>query len=529
MKNRFYYIVIIFFLFTTSCLEEGSPLFSFRSLTAELMVTNDSAYLYHSALIDTVTDLNFIDAEVQGDIFGISDSFDIISYGHCWLINENFDTLNLEYPEVNDSRTIFKIKSDTVTTLSGDDEISFTSFLNPLLVDQLYYIRTFIITENISSGKIDTGYNQVVTTFRTRTPRDVWFYVGSIADQGTFGVREDAVSFVLEEDGKEYAYITTGSKTNANVNGEIVNNTPMQDTWKYDYQTETWESRANFQDKRDRAVAFVIDNEGYVGTGTYTYEDDNDPMPEKDFYKYNPVNNEWTSWGAGIDSMPENAERYDAVAFSIKVNGKEYGYVGLGAWEDKRLRKDFYRFDPTASEGSQWKWQKNYPMLDDEAGKIEAVAAVVNNIAIVGSGLSGNNNTDAYYTKDFYKYDAESNEWASISTFPGNPRADAVAFGLSFERDGVQKNYFYVATGRTETSGVLLNDLWAYDTDLSTWKNKSDIEDNGDVAEAREGGVAFSINKSHVAYGATARAYVLLGKKVDGSTYLMTKFWEYLP
>ena len=524
MKKYFSYITIILLIFiTTGCLEEGLPLFSIRNIHNKIMVTNDSAYLYLSAEVDTIAFRGIENAQIQGDIFNISDSVELKAYGHCWRLNSTEDTTIMLYPMVTDSKTFFDIKSDTVETSLDAEQINFISDLNALEIEHQYFVRSFVITQDKNSGRIDTGYNQTVTKFTTKLPIDVWFYIGDL-EQGN--VREDAVSFVLNEDGKDYAYFATGW------DGFQL----KDDMWKYDYETG-WAQVAPFRGgNREKAIAFVIDKgkgkgeEAYVGTGSSNHFE---PEGERDIFRYYPVQN---SWHEGVDSLPSNTDRYDAIGFSLVVqndegNDVQRGYVALG----KRTypREDIYEYDfekdTTGHPYSAWTKKENY----SGGVRTEAVVAVINNQAVVGFGLTRDASTqEESYTNNFYIYDPSntSTPWRSIANCPGEPRANAIAFGMSFERNGLQNNIVYVGTGRGYNNGAdtLYNDIWGYDLNQNTWLPKSDIREDFTIAFAREGAIAFVISKEVVFYGTNVRGFVTLGRNKEGTSG-MTKLWEYLP
>lgn len=527
MKKYFSYTAILLLLFATGCLKDGTPLFSIRNIHSKIMVTNDSAYLNLSAEIDTAVFRGIEYAEIQGNIYDISDSVELVAYGHCWRINSTDDPNILYYPVVTDSRTYFDIKSDTVVTPSTEKQFIYNSNLNDLEIEHQYFVRSFVLTRNINTGKIDTGYNQTVTKFQTKLPIDVWIYTGE-DDLTQNNVREDAASFVLNEDGIDYAYFTTGW------NGFQL----KDDTWKYDYETNTWQQRAQFRGgAREKAIAFVIDKgqgkgeEAYVGTGSSNH---NNPEPEADMYKYSPRTNLWST---GVDSLPKNTGRYDAIGFSLTVQNSQgrdvqRGYVALG--------KRTYPF----SDIFEYDWEKDdnplytYPAwtkkdLYPGGVRTEAVVAVINNQAVVGFGLTRDPSTgDESYTNNFYIYDPSntSNTWRNIPSCPGEPRANAIAFALSFERDGLQNNIVYVGTGRGDNNGAdtLYNDIWGYDLNQNVWLPKSEIRADNKIAFARESAIAFVIKKDIVNYGANIRGFVTLGRNSAGTSN-MTKVWEYLP
>ena len=119
-------------------------------------------------------------------------------------------------------------------------------------------------------------------------------------------LRGGAVSFVI----KGKAYVGTGYIYKNN------NNVFFKDFWQYDPATETWTRIADFPgEARYNAISFSADGKGYVGLGR-----NNDSGNLKDFYEYNPDNNTWIK----IADFPD--ARSGAVAFVIN----DIGYIGTG-------------------------------------------------------------------------------------------------------------------------------------------------------------------------------------------------------
>lgn len=513
-KNTLYLFTIIVVLFYAGCkLEQGNPLFSLRDITATTMVTQDSAYLFFTAQQDTATYRGLEYAEIAVSIAETLDSMEIVAYGHCWLENqtEPIDTNIMLYPTLADKHTMFTIGADTVEASPSSALVNDTSQLHNLQIDHQYFVRSYIITKHKHSGRVDTGYNQITTKFWTRIPEDVWFYQGDIEN---INVREEAASFVLtKSDGTELGFYTTGYGTYGYSN----------DTWCYDYTTNTWSNKAGFTgSERESAVAFSIVDEdgfnyGYVGTG-YNRDADDEYKYKKDFWRYNLGLDGWQS----VAPMGSTTERANAVAFTLTVEelgiDKQYGYVSLGENAGAKFN-DLYQYD---IEDDSWTPRTNF----EYEGRSEAVAATINGeVAIVGSGTDANGT----YLNTFCIY-REGHGWNKINPCPEGGRANAVAFALSYERNGANKNMFYMVTGRA-ASGTLLNTMWAYDYNSGEWIERSEIVDTRTepiFAIAREGAVAFSIVKGHVEYGSLARGFVVTGRSTEGTSG-MTKFWEYLP
>ena len=111
----------------------------------------------------------------------------------------------------------------------------------------------------------------------------------------------------------------------------------------------SWDKRASFGGlKREKAVAFSIDNLGYVSCGVDTAE-----ITHNDLWSYDPSSDSWTQ----LASIP-GSERINAIAFAI--DGK--GYVGTGfSLDDGDLGiklSDFWECDPIAN---NWTEKANYP------------------------------------------------------------------------------------------------------------------------------------------------------------------------
>jgi len=174
--------------------------------------------------------------------------------------------------------------------------------------------------------------------FSAETPdgnpqKDFWRYDPEqnkwtrVADFGG-SARAFAVGFRIGEKG----YLGTGITSPINLF--------KQDFWEYDPTGDKWTQKADFGGGlRGWAAGFSINQKGYIGTGR-TVPDDritNDLGERKDFWEYNPANNQWIK---KTDFPADN--RTSATAFSI--NNK--GYVGTGVFEFDVYRKDLWEFTP---------------------------------------------------------------------------------------------------------------------------------------------------------------------------------------
>jgi hypothetical protein len=237
---------------------------------------------------------------------------------------------------------------------------------------------------------------------------------------------------------------------------------------------------------RSEAVAFVIDNFAYLGTGW-----DGLNTHYNDLWKYDPVHNTWSQ----VSSMPAGTGRSSAIGFS--ANGK--GYVGTG-FDGQKYLNDFYQYDPASD---SWTQKTPFP----GSPRYEAVAFGIGNLGYVGTGYDG---TSAQ--KDFYQYDPAADKWTTIG-FNGNARYGAVTW--------VYNNQAYLVTG--VNSGIMQTDFWVFDpaSGSDTWtslrpiyNNSNHVFDDGYTTIARWNASAFVIGN---------QAYLSTGENGVNNAYT----WDY--
>lgn len=245
-----------------------------------------------------------------------------------------------------------------------------------------------------------------------------------------------------------------------------------------------WVEKSTFNgDARGNAASFVIGDKGYVIGG---YNDDTSDF-YSDAWVYDSENNFWES----VTDFPGVA-RSGAVAFA--VDGK--GYVGTGIDEDGNLLQDFYVFDPTAAEGSEWS-----QIADFTNGRSRAIGFSVNGLGYVGTGNDGSNQ------KDFWEYDPATDVWTEINGYGGDKRRDATVFVID--------DVAYIGSGY---NNGYLEDFYSFDG--SSWIELTDIDDDADddddVSVLVSNSVGFAINgKGYYATGETGA--------------VSSSVWEYTP
>jgi len=503
-KTNYIFSIFILILFFSlgSCNKSDSDIIVWRKITSEIMVNGYGAYLFIKAEPDSVLYRGIHIAELQAKIFNISDTLEILGFGHVWSINN-------PNPTIKTASKVFT--SDSVSFNPNDSIIAYTSLLSGLELDTGYYARCFLIYKEENSGKVDTAYNQIVTQFRTLIPEDIWFYSGEMKVSGGSPLEsrtEAVVAQVYDSQYDKYSvYMGLG------YNGYML----LRDFYSYNQEDEVWTQKAQFLGPpRYKAVSFVIENNIYVGTGKTSISIDT--SYSRDFYKYNINSNQWIQ----IGSMPENTGRYGAIAWSIYDENKWWGFVGLG--KRNYARSDFFRYnysgeDPAnPQDTSLWIL---YSFSNTINARYDAIAISNGEIAFLGGGYNGSR-----VFNDYYLYNpADNNSLNPIINVPLQARYNAVANYVEFDRRGKNYKYFFIGTGQVDDN-TFLNDWYAYDLINKKWYEKSYIHEDFHEASPRAGAISFILKRDVVQYGLKIRIYVAGGHTQDG---LLNDMWEYLP
>jgi N-acetylneuraminic acid mutarotase len=306
-----------------------------------------------------------------------------------------------------------------------------------------------------------------------------WIYRGDFVG----AARSEAVVFVIGN----YAYIGTGIDNNFN---------RYNDLWQLQVVGDScvWFQLASAVNMvpRNSAVAFTINGQGYVGTGT------NGAVPYSDFWQYNPTTNQWNQIASVGDSATGFAPRVDAVAFGIQTAGTQgMGYVGTGNNLVTYL-KDFWAYDPSTN---AWSAEVSFNGYKRTA----AVSFVYKNCGYLTTGLG----TSGASVSDFWKFDPsqpDSSKWTELrhiqkystetydNAYTTIIRYNAVSFVLTGVKSDGGGDKAYVTTG---INGPLNDNTWEYDFATDLWVEKTPF-----VQAARQGAVGFSLqNRGFVALG----------------------------
>jgi hypothetical protein len=186
-------------------------------------------------------------------------------------------------------------------------------------------------------------------------------------------------------------------------------------TWSYNPQTGQWDELTAFPESMRRNPGiFAINNKIYLGTGynaslgIYT----------KDFWEYDATIDTWVQ----KTDYPGEA-RTGALSFGLGTSG----YIGAGYINNPSSGfADVWRYDSTTD---NWSQVADHPVAG--SGSLSYLAStILNEEAIVGMGLGGESVTTS---DDFYKYNANSDQWLQIAEYPYGTfsgRYPAVAFTI---------------------------------------------------------------------------------------------------
>ncbi|MDG1841772.1 MAG: kelch repeat-containing protein [Crocinitomicaceae bacterium] len=279
--------------------------------------------------------------------------------------------------------------------------------------------------------------------------------------------RSRAIAFSINDMG----YIGTGIDTSESV---------FNDLWQYDPVLDSWAQKANLPGVgRRNAVAFEINGNGYVGCGM-SHAQSQSGNALKDFWKYDPVNNQWSS----IDDF-DDGRIYFATGFSIGNKG----YVCGGKYGPNDYSDELWEYDPSTD---SWDKKEDFP----GGVRYQLTSFSISNFGYVGLGTDQD-----MHRKDLWRYDPSNDQWTQKVDFPASERACAHSFVIN------DKGYICMGT-----NGAMLDDLWQYDPIADYWSVK-----------ATYGG---SPRKNGVAFVALGKGYVGSGKGYSGKKQ---SFWAYTP
>lgn len=248
--------------------------------------------------------------------------------------------------------------------------------------------------KGITFSILGKGYYGLMENSSSNNVRDIWAY-DSEADSWE---QKNDFPFELTIDAavtiNDKGYVITQS-------GNLYEYDPLIDSWKY-LSTSPVPNRFGLS-------AFALGGNAYFGTGLSTLPDENGNYPFfKDFWKYDPIQNEWTQ----VADYPGEA-RAGAISFVIGSNA----YVGLGF-----LRKappifnDLYSYDAITG---TWDRMADLP-ITSAIGVIQFSSEIKGYV-----GLPQNK------TGLLFEYSPTDDAWRNVKPFPIENLVDSRSFLLN--------------------------------------------------------------------------------------------------
>jgi hypothetical protein len=197
----------------------------------------------------------------------------------------------------------------------------------------------------------------------------------------------------------------------------------FEDLIEYNPENNEWSEKKKFPGApRYNAVAFAINNKGYIGLGNNYSEVYND------FWEYNPVLNDWKR----IDDFPGNGTVYTQC---FPINNSVF--VGLGSVDFSETTKEFWEYNQITQ---NWSRKADFPFYYETAVNW-TYSLVIDNKAYFG--FCGD-------TKDLYIYDPDFDSWTHMGYTPGAERYFIKTFSinnigyLNFVSEGYDGNSSYI-------------------------------------------------------------------------------------
>ncbi len=240
-----------------------------------------------------------------------------------------------------------------------------------------------------------------------------------------FGARAGAMSFGI---GK-FIYMGGGEQKDLKT----------ADFWCYSEQFDCWTCLQEFPgDKKMEGVGFSLNGYGYWSLGK-DYKLSSGRFV-KDFYQYNSMTNSWSR----MEDFP-GAPRTNATVF---VAGKK-AFIGLGYAQD--YRADMYEFNP----GAKQKWKRIADFAGGPVSSATGIGLASSGYVIAGDSASNNK-------KFVYQYNPSTDSWKKIGDLPGHPRYFASGCAID-------SNLFIAGSGTAEGGEIVFKDFYVFNANTNQW------------------------------------------------------------
>lgn len=213
----------------------------------------------------------------------------------------------------------------------------------------------------------------------------------------------------------------------------------------------------------------------------------------------NTLFEDWWEYDPASNTWTQKADYgggivYHAAGFVIG----DYGYVGTGrvTASGNTLTKDFFRYDPQTNTWTQ---------LADYAGapRRGAVAFAIDGFGYLGTGEPQSGGS---MYNDFFRYDPGTDTWTAVAPMPTLGRVSGVGFELG--------GYGYVGTGGLGSWSNSQNDFWRYDPNTNQWTQMANV---GSIPRMESSG-----------FGLNGKGYILTGDNMSSGTNY-SDMYEYDP
>ena len=416
-----------------------------------------------STTISIPTDLAVNSAKIIGE--GVPGNKTIVAYGHCWSATNPLPQVLSDGNNTNfGSLSVQKEFESTLTGLDAGKKYYVRSYLRDS--DGFYYYSSDVQTFTTLS---EVGFDSVVVAEVTTFYASVHSLGSGISDRGflwSTDVNPPTVGNVGNGEKKGLGpQPELGGYSHEFLIPDLVVDQTIYARSYVEYSdgsisygkviaftiNSSWVEISSLPEIRSGAVAFSIDEAGYVGTGwdgTYgspigSY---NPPNFSQKVFQYLPAADMWNE----VQSYNLTA-RGSAVSFVLGDDA----YVGTGLVSGNGRKSDFSKYTTSDTWAS---------IAGLGSNKREMVSFVINGKAYVGSGSDSNPSLS-----DFYEYNASADVWSSIASIPAATK-NAFAFSLG--------GFGYVGAGwldQNNTLGSSLDDLYRYDPLLDSWMQLSDF------------------------------------------------------
>lgn len=410
---------------------------------------------------------------------------------------------DLTYQDLLDNTsnvTRIEVPQQNITRISDNPKGKFSYTFDLPTVDTTYFFRSYAIFHDSKTQRLERTHLSEETTPIQVTLKNGWYKKSFERD---LWARQGAIS-VVDPDDHDAIIVGLGCAFPSHCGTNIEEHPFLKLEFKDNDEVDITEQKNCPRDRSDISgrtdtvynrrypIAFTIGDLVYFGTGLLN------GSGTKDFFAYNPKRCEENSEKATQLELPAAFRaRIEAIGFSIN----DFGYIGLGK-EGKEPLDDFWRFNPIDNEWCPieisilgdtpfYKRSRAITVITNDnhiifGGGLGAFSSPVSDfwkftpdpinctatiepiskppsLGIDADGISFTINDIPYaglgnLNNQLYKFQNENkNEpWKEVAPFPGT----SISGGIGFSSK--DRGYLFTGTKNDGTLTNLSNDLWVY-------------------------------------------------------------------